>query len=235
MTPHIEAKKEEIAKIVIMPGDPLRAKMIAETYLENPKLINQVRGILGYTGTYKGKEITVMASGMGIASMGIYSYELFDMYDVDYIIRVGSCGSYVRELNIHDMLLVESSFAKTDYDQMVAGISSEVLYASEKLNSKIFAAAAFMNKKLQVGRVHCTDAFYSTYSSIDKYHYEHECVAVEMETFSLFQNANVLNKQAACVLTVTDSFITNEKMSSEDRQNSLTQMIELVLEAIKEL
>jgi len=229
MTPHIEAKKEDIAKVVIMPGDPLRAKMIAEKYLENYKLINQVRGMLGYTGFYKEKRITVMASGMGIASMGIYSYELFNMYDVDYIIRVGSCGSYVDDLNIMDLLLVTSSYAKTDYDEMVAGKNSDVLYSSEKLNEKFLSIASLKGIELRTGRVHSTDAFYGN-SDINELYNKYNCLAAEMETFSLFQNADILGKEATCILTVSDSLVTKEEISAEARQNSLTDMVELALE-----
>lgn len=231
-TPHIEASAEEIAKIVIMPGDPLRAKYIAETYLENSKLINQVRGVLGYTGMYKGKEVTIMASGMGMASMGIYSYELFQFYNVDKIIRVGTCGAYTEDIQIRDVILVDSTFAKTDYSEMVGGTSTEVLYSSKELNGTITMTAKRMGILLNKCRTHCSDAFYSSYGSADKYYYENQCLAVEMEAFSLFQNANVTNKQAACILTVSDNVITGEKTSSDERQKSFNQMIELALESI---
>jgi len=229
MTPHIEAKKEDVAKVVIMPGDPLRAKMIAEKYLEDYKLINQVRGMLGYTGTYKGKLITVMGSGMGMASIGIYSYELFKMYDVDCIIRVGSCGAYVRDLNIMDLLLVTSSYAKTYYDEMMSGKKSDVLYSSESINEKFLSAANAKGIKLRTGRIHSTDAFYGN-CNIEELYKKHDCLAAEMESFSLFQNANILNKQATCILTVSDNLVTKEEISAEARQNSLTDMVELALE-----
>lgn len=231
-TAHIEAKEGEIAKTVIMPGDPLRAKYIAEKYLENPKLINQVRGILGYTGTYKGAYVTVMASGMGMPSMGIYSYELFKFYDVDKIIRVGTCGAYTADLKIRDVVLVDSTFARTDYDEMVGGTHSDFLYASVSLNEKIENTAKKLKIPINKCRTHCSDAFYALHGATDKYYYEHECLAVEMEAFSLFQNANVTNKEAACILTVSDNIVTGEVTTSEERQNSFHKMMELALESI---
>ena len=145
MTPHIEAKKDEIAKTVIMPGDPLRAKMIAEKYLENPKLVNDVRNMFAYTGTYKGKEVTVFASGMGNPSMGIYSYELFNVYDVDRIIRVGSCGAYQEDIPLYDVILVENSFSTSSYFSDLTGDESMVVSGSEKLNKKIEETAKKLN------------------------------------------------------------------------------------------
>ena len=144
MTPHINAKKEEIAKVVIMPGDPMRAKFIADTYLEDSKLVNNVRGMYAYTGLFHGKKITVMASGMGMPSIGIYSYELFHFYDVDYIIRIGTAGSYQTDLNVYDVLLVEESYSDSSYAQVQNGSTQDIIRASQMLNQKMIEVAKQM-------------------------------------------------------------------------------------------
>ena len=231
MTPHIEAKKEEIAKTVIMPGDPLRAKMIAEKYLENYKLVNSVRGMFAYTGLYKDKKVTVMASGMGMPSIGIYSYELYKFYDVDNIIRVGSAGSYTKDLNLYDVLLVdkcysESSFAKTQNNDL-----NELQEGSKELNDIIKNAANNLNKKIYYGNIHSSDVFYKENNNYEELNKKYGCQAVEMESFALFHNAKVLNKKAACLLTISDSFITKEETTSLERQNSFNNMIEIALES----
>ncbi|MBQ8132698.1 MAG: purine-nucleoside phosphorylase [Bacilli bacterium] len=231
MTPHIEAKKEDIAKTVIMPGDPLRAKMIAETYLENPRLVNQVRNIFAYTGTYKGKEVTVFASGMGNPSMGIYSYELFHVYDVDRIIRVGSCGAYQEDIPLYDVILVDKSFSTSSYLSDLTGDESMVISGSEKLNKVIEEKAKELNIPVRYGNVHCADVFYGN-PDIRYLNEEFGCVAVEMETFALFSNAYKEKKEASAILTVSDNLITHEETTSEERQNSFNQMIELALESI---
>ncbi len=235
-TPHIQAEKGQIAKTVIMPGDPLRAKMIAETFLEGPVLINEVRGMLGYTGTYNGKKVSVMGSGMGMPSIGIYSYELFTEFDVDNIIRVGSAGSYVEDLNLNDVVMAccawsESSFAKTQN-----GCEDTTLYPSEELNAKLQAAAEKHGKKMETVKVHSSDVFYHApnfdYLStvVDK----EGCSVVEMESFALFHNAKVTGKNAACLLTISDSFVKPGILTAEERQNSMTNMIEIALEAATE-
>lgn len=230
MTPHIEAKIDDIAPTVIMPGDPLRAKLIAETYLTDAKLVNSVRGMFAYTGKYKNKEVTVMASGMGMPSMGIYSYELYKYYNVENIIRVGTCGAYTENLKLKDVILVESSYSETTYDELVTGVNSPILNSSSDLNNKIKKAAKNIDINVISGRTHCSEAFYKNIGSIDKYFYEYNCIGVEMEAYALFQNANIHNKKAACILTVSDSLITGEATTSEERQNSFLKMIELALE-----
>lgn len=232
MTPHNEAKKEQIAKTVIMPGDPLRAKYIAETYLENAQLVNQVRGIYAYTGTYKGKELTIMASGMGCASMGIYSYELFHTYDVDTIIRIGSCGAYTESLNLYDLILVDQCYSESTYALMQNGETAKTLASNRDINEKIVQTAKDLQFPLHRGTVYSSDVFYYT-TPIDfkKLYQEHGCLAVEMETFALFQNARVCQKKAACVLTVSDNLETREETTSLERQTSFTKMMELVLES----
>lgn len=230
MTPHIEAKKGEIAKIVIMPGDPLRAKMIAETYLENAKLVTGVRGILGFTGIYKGKEITVMASGMGCASIGIYSYELYHDYDVDIIIRIGSVGAYTKDLNLYDVVLTENTYSDSSFAKVQDGTIENILYPNQELNEKIKKTAFKIGIPITTGTIYCSDVFYSDTVDYRKMFQNYHCIGVEMESFALFHNANHLNKKAACILTVSNNFETNEETTSEERQKAFFTMIELALE-----
>ncbi len=233
-TPHIEVKEQGIiAKTVIMPGDPLRAKLIAENYLDNVILFNQARGMLGYTGTYKGKSLSVMGSGMGMPSMGIYSFELFAFYQVENIIRIGSAGSYHSDYKIYDTLLVTESWSESTYAQTQNGIAADIQKPSPILNQKIIDTAKKLTISLKQTKIHCSDVFYrrdfEIYKSIrDKY----ACMAVEMESFALFANAKELGKNAACLLTISDSLVTHEATSSEERQNSFTKMIEIALEAV---
>ena len=231
MTPHIEAKKGEIAKTVLMPGDPLRAKHIAETYLENYKLVNNVRGMFAYTGTYKGKEVTVMASGMGMPSIGIYSYELFKFYDVENIIRVGSAGSYVSDLNIYDVVLVDSCYSESSFAKTQNDCEDNILSSNDELNNIIVETAKETNKKLFVERIHSSDVFYKENNKYPELVEKYGVKAVEMESFALFHNAKVLNKKATCLLTISDSFITKEETTSEQRQTSFNEMITLALDS----
>lgn len=232
MTPHIEAKKEDIAKIVLMPGDPLRAKKIAETYLENYRLVNTVRNIFAYTGTYKGKEVTVMASGMGMPSIGIYSYELFKFYDVESIIRIGSCGVYTDKLDLYDLILVNASYSTSSYALNQNGCTDKILYPSKHLNSKIEETANKLNLKLNIGTIYSSDVFYSEIADIHELYNKYNCLGVEMESFALFHNANVLGKKAACILTVSDSLITKKETTALERQNAFDKMMLLALETI---
>ncbi|NLL44152.1 MAG: purine-nucleoside phosphorylase [Mollicutes bacterium] len=232
MTPHIEAKKEDIASIVIMPGDPLRAKYIAENYLTDYMLVNDVRNMLAYTGYYKGKRVTVMASGMGNPSMGIYSYELFKFYDVDTIIRVGSCGAYTKNLNLYDLILVEESYSDSNYAFVQNGFKDKIITSSSELNEVIIQKSKELNINLNIGRIHCTDVFYKDNNPFKELYEKYNCLATEMETFALFSNAKYLNKKATCILTVSDNLETKEETTSEERQNAFTQMIELALESI---
>ena len=232
-TPHIQALKEEIAPNVIMPGDPLRAKYVAEHFLENPKLVNQVRNMFAYTGTYKGKRLTVMASGMGMPSMGIYSYELYNFYDVDSIIRIGSAGAYTDRLNVLDVVLVDSAWSRSHFAYAQNGCQDEVLYPGQELNKKIMKAAEINKIPLKTARVHSSDVFYAA-DNMDDYRalYEkHQCECVEMESFALFHNAKVSGKNAACLLTISDSFVTHEELSSRAREESFENMMKIALEA----
>jgi purine-nucleoside phosphorylase len=235
MTPHNEAKENEIAKTVIMPGDPLRAKYIADKFLDNAKLVNQVRNMYAYTGTYKGKKLTIMASGMGMPSMGIYSYELFKFYNVENIIRIGTAGSYVKELNIYDMFLVEKAYSESSYALTQNGETKNILESNKELNDIIINTAKELNMNLQVGTVHSSDVFYKENDNYLELVEKYDTKAVEMESFALFHNANVLGKKATCLLTISDSFITKEETTSEERQTHFNDMMKLALEAALKL
>lgn len=232
MTPHINAKKEEIAKTVIMPGDPLRAKHIAESFLTDYKLVNTVRNMYAYTGYYNGKQVTVMGSGMGIPSMGIYSYELYKFYDVENIIRVGTAGAYTTDLNLFDIILVESCYSNSSYAKTQNNSDDKILYSTKELNVKIKEVALKEDIELKECRVASTEAFYNETEIPSEMVLNHECMAAEMESFALFQNARYLNKKAACLLTISDNIVTGENTSSEEREKNLNQMIKIALETI---
>ncbi len=232
MTPHNEAKMGEIAKTVLMPGDPLRAKFIAENFLDDYKLVNSVRNIYAYTGHYKGKEVTVMASGMGMPSIGIYSYELFKFYDVDTIIRVGSAGAYTDKLNLYDIVLADGAFSESSFAKTQNGESKNILHGNIELNNKIKETANKMGINIHYNTIHSSDIFYKENDNFRELNEKYGCVCVEMESFALFHNANVLGKKAACILTISDNLVTHEQTTSEERQNSFKQMISLALESI---
>jgi len=228
MTPHIEAKIDEIAKTVLMPGDPLRAKYIAEKFLTDAKLVNTVRNMFAYTGLYKGKEVTVMSSGMGMPSMGIYSYELYNFYNVENIIRIGSAGAYTADIDLYDIVLVNESYSKSSYAK-TQGYESDILEADHSLNEQIRLTANKLNKKIIEGRIYSTDVFYSN-TDINYLYNEKKCLCTEMESFALFYNAKKLNKKAACLLTISDNLITKEETTSKERQTGFNEMMELALE-----
>lgn len=232
-TPHNSAQKGDFAKTVLMPGDPLRAKFIAETFLDNPKLVTSVRNVLGYTGTYNGKKVSVMASGMGMPSIGIYSYELYTQYGVETIIRVGSAGAYTEDLEVYDVVLAESAFSESNFARTQNGCEDDVLYPSKETNERILAAAEKLGIPCKEARIHSSDVFYqdANRGSYTRYPEKYGAKCVEMESFALFHNANVLGKKAACILTISDSFVTNQEVSAEGRQNSFTAMMRLALEA----
>ena len=231
MTPHINALETDIAKTVIMPGDPLRAKYIAETYLTDYKLVSSVRNMYAYTGFYKNKRVTVMGSGMGIPSMGIYSYELYKFYNVENIIRVGTAGAYTTDLNLYDILLVKSSYSKSSYAKVQANIDDHILYSNESLNEKIRKTALDMQIDLKECQVCSSEAFYNETEKPEEM-LANNCLACEMESFALFENARYLNKKAACLLTISDNIVTKESTSSQEREKNLNKMIELALETI---
>ena len=232
MTPHNEASINEIAKTVILPGDPLRAKYIAENFLSDYKLVNTVRNMYAYTGKYNGKEITVMSSGMGMPSIGIYSYELFKFYDVDQIIRVGSAGAYTKDLNLYDVVLVNGCYSESSFAKTQNGCEDNILYSNETLNFYIKQAAEENNIHITLANVHSSDVFYKENDNFEELYKKYGCMCVEMESFALFHNANVLNKKAACILTISDNLVTQEKTTSEERQNSFDKMIELALKSL---
>lgn len=232
-TAHIEAKEKDFAKTVLMPGDPLRAKFIAETYLKNIRCVNGVRGMLGFTGEYKGEKVSVMGSGMGMPSIGIYSYELYKFYDVDNIIRVGSCGAYSDQLNLYDVLLVESAYSESSYAKVQSGYEDGFAYPSEKLNKMILDVSKEIDIPIIEQKIHSSDVFYAeadkAKACLAKMN-ELNVGAVEMESFALFSNARVLGKNAACILTVSDSLVTHMVTTSEERQKAFTNMMEISLE-----
>lgn len=231
MTAHIEAKKDEIAQTVIMPGDPLRAKFIAETYLKDYKLVNTIRNIYAYTGYYKDQKITIMSSGMGMPSIGIYSYELYKFYDVKNIIRVGTAGAYTKDLNLYDVVLVNASYSDSSYAKVQNNSDDKLIEASFATNLYISTTAEEKNIPITIGNIYSSDVFYKEEDNYKDIVKEIGCIACEMESFALFHNAKVLNKRASCLLTISNSFVTNEETTAEERQNAFTKMIELALEA----
>lgn len=230
MTPHINAKKGEIAKTVLMPGDPLRAKFIAETFLEDVKQVNAVRNMFMYTGTYKGRKISICGSGMGQPSMGIYSYELFKFYDVDRIIRIGSAGSYKKDLKLYDVVLATSAYSDSIvFSKLVTGKEEHVKNASPKLIKELEKAALKLGIDLHKSQVHSSDVFYSKRSLEDTIK-ETQSDCVEMESAALFANAETTGKHAACLLTISDNLVTKEETTSEERQTAFTSMMKVALE-----
>ena len=235
-TPHNEANKGDFAKTVIMPGDPLRAKYIAENFLDNYKLVNQVRGMLAYTGTYKGKEISIMAHGMGMPSVGIYSYELFKFYDVENIIRIGSCGGYKPELKLFDIVLSKNVFSESNYALTLNNDDCHIVSSSKELNSIIENTAKETNTNFISGNTVSTDCFDVYMTDVNKFikrlPENFNPVSVEMEAFALLNNAHKLGKNASCLMTVVDSMFKNVHASSEEREQGLCKMIELALDSI---
>ena len=232
-TPHNQAEKGQIAKTVLMPGDPLRAKYIAENFLTEVQQFNEVRNMYGYTGKYQGREVSVMGSGMGMASMGIYSYELFKFYDVDAIIRVGSTGSYSERLPMKSVALVKGSYSESTYALAQSGDTDKMQYPDEELNQLIESVSQEVSIPVVKTNTHSSDVFYyeGDLEQPEKMVEEQDALCVEMESFALFHNAKVLNKKAACLLTVSDSLSTNEHLSADERQTSFNEMITLALES----
>ena len=232
---HCNAKKEDIAKTVLMPGDPLRAKYIAENFLENAKLVNTVRNMLAYAGTYKGKEITVFSHGMGMASMGIYCYELYKFYDVENIIRIGSCGAYSEDLNIFDTILVDKSYTEGNFAYEWNEKDCHLIESSEFLNEIIENTAKEINIPYIKGNTLCSDCFDGYLESIPnlikRFPKELNIIGAEMEAFALFYMAHYLDRQASCLLTVVDPHYKKQEISSEEREKSLNNMITLALES----
>lgn len=233
-TPHIELENKQLmAKTVLMPGDPLRAKFIAETFLDDIIQINSVRNMFGYTGTYKGKKVTVMGSGMGMPSMGIYSYELYKFYDVESIIRIGSAGSYVKDLNLYDVVLATAAYSESTYASVMGLKVGDTLEATKELNEKIEKAAKALHIPITECIIHSSDVFYRLrFEDYIDIRNQHHAKCVEMESFALFANAKALGKKAACLLTISDSLVTHEATSSKERQEAFTKMVQIALESI---
>lgn len=235
MTPHNSANANDIAKTVIMPGDPLRAKYIAEKYLTDYKLVSSVRNIYAYTGLYKGKKVTIMASGMGMPSMGIYSYELYKFYGVEEIIRIGSCGAYLKDMKLFDVILATAVYSESNFALTLNNDTCHVVYSDEDLNVKIEKVAYQNNLKLFKGLTACLDCFDVYATDISKY-FERmpkdiKPIAAEMEAFALFYVAKMLNKKAACLMSVVDSKYIKDVATPTQREQGLDKMIELALEA----
>lgn len=233
-TPHIELTDlSKIAKVVLMPGDPLRAKWIAETYLTDVVQINGVRNMLGYTGKYGKKLVTVMGSGMGMPSIGIYSYELFAFYGVEKIIRVGSAGSYSPNLGLYDIVLASAAWSESSYAKTMGVTNRSIIKPTKSLNNRLLKSADKQNIAIKEATIHSSDVFYRINSDEYKEIYtKHNAECVEMESFALFANAKALNKQAACILTISDSLVTKEATTSTERQTAFNKMIEVALGSI---
>lgn len=229
-TAHNSAKAGDFAKTVLMPGDPLRAKYIAETYLENPRQVNAVRNMFGYTGTYKGKEISVMGGGMGMPSIGIYSYELFNFYDVDQVIRIGSAGAFQDNIKLMDVVIgmgacTDSNYA---YQYGLPGTFSPI--ADYELLNRAVETAKRQGTNVVVGNVLSSDVFYNAMSNVNDLWRDMGVLAVEMEAAALYMNAAKAGKKALCMLTISDHLYTGESLSAEDRQLGFGKMMEIALE-----
>ena len=238
-TPHIDSRKEDIAKVVLMPGDPLRAKYIADNFLTDVRVVNSVRNMTAYTGKYKGKEITVFPHGMGIPSAGIYMYELYKFYDVEKIIRIGTCGSNNRDVKILDVLLANSAYTLSVFPKLFDGTEEHLFPASESLNKVLRETAKEINIPYKEGKILTSDIFDVYVEDHDKFlsnfpDFE-SYIGVEMESAGLFYLAKLLNKEAACLLTVVDSHYDERVVTSEDRETSLNQMITIALEGALKL
>lgn len=231
MSVHISAKKGEIAKTVLQPGDPLRAKFIAENFLKNARLVSKTRNIYYFTGSFKGKEVTVGASGMGCPSIGIYSYELFTEYDVDTIVRIGTCGAYSDDLNLFDLINVEAAASESTYAKFAWGFDEDIIAQQGPAFQIMEDTAAKIGLKTIKANLHTSDIFYRKEKGVPEIAKRYHCPAVEMEAFALFANAKYLGKNAATLLTVSDIIPTGEQISPDQRENAVRQMMELALEA----
>ena len=229
-TPHINATPDDIAKTVLMPGDPLRAKFVAENYLENAVLFNNVRGIQGYTGTYKGKRVSVMASGMGMPSIGIYSYELFSFFGVENIIRIGSAGSMSADVNVRDIVFGMGACTNSSYAEQYGLGGTFAPMADFSLLRKSVDIAEKLGLKYHVGSLFSSDCFYNDDATVTEKWQKMGVLAVEMEAAALYMNAARLGKRALAICTISDSLVTSEALDSTARQNSFREMMELALE-----
>lgn len=230
LTAHNNASKGDIAKTVLMPGDPLRAKYIAETYLEQPKCFNEVRNMLGYTGTYKGKKISVMGGGMGMPSIGIYSYELFNFYDVDNIIRIGSAGALLDDMELNDLVVAMGACTDSNYVYQFGLPGRFAPIASYGLLDKAVKAASDLGVKIRVGNILSSDVFYNADTTVNDKWKSMGIMAVEMEAAALYMNAAKAGKQALCMLTISDHIYKDTHLSAEERQLGFNHMMQVALE-----
>lgn len=230
-TPHNSAKKGDIAKFVLMPGDPLRAKFIADKFLKNVKQFNTVRNMFGYTGTYKGVKVSVMGSGMGMPSIGIYAYELYNMYDVDTIIRVGSCGSFQKDIKVYDVILAQGASTDSNFaDQYSLKKGTLSALSDFNLLDRAYHIAKQKKIKAHVGSILSSDVFYGHDKEMWKKWAELNVLAVEMESYALFALAAAHKKKALTILTVSDSLVTHEETTAQEREVKFIQMMEIALE-----
>ena len=228
-TPHNNANKGDFAKTVLMPGDPLRAKFIAENFIENAKLVSEVRGMFAYTGNYKGVPVSVMASGMGMPSMGIYSYELFAFYDVENIIRIGTAGAISESLHLRDIVFGLVSCTASSYADQYGLPCRPAAAASYTLLKNADSAAEKLGKTVHVGTLLCTDVFYEENSSLAEWR-KMNVLATEMESAALYYNAARFGKNALCICTISDCPITGEECSAQERQNTFNDMVRIALD-----
>lgn len=229
-TAHNSAKAGDFAKTVLMPGDPLRAKYIAETYLENPRQVNAVRNMFGYTGTYKGKEISVMGGGMGMPSIGIYSYELFNFYDVDQVIRIGSAGAFQDNIKLMDVVIGMGACTDSNYAYQYGLPGTFAPIADYELLNRAVETAKRQGTNVVVGNVLSSDVFYNAMSNVNDLWRDMGVLAVEMEAAALYMNAAKAGKKALCMLTISDHLYTGESLSAENRQLGFGKMMEIALE-----
>lgn len=228
-TPHINAEGGAFAETVLMPGDPLRSKLVADTFLQDAVLVNNVRGVQGYTGAYNGKRVSVMASGMGMPSMGIYSYELYNFFGVKNIIRIGSAGAICPTLALKDVVIAMGACTNSDYARQYLLPGSFAPIASYELLYKAAAAAQAMGLPYKIGNILSSDTFYDDSNSLIAWQ-KMGVLAVEMEAAALYMNAARSGKNALCICTVSDCPFTGEATSAQERQTSFTDMIKLALE-----
>ncbi|WP_270640123.1 purine-nucleoside phosphorylase [Longibaculum muris] len=229
-TPHNQAQVGEIAQTVLMPGDPLRAKFLAETYLEDVHQFNAVRNMLGYTGTYKGKKVSIMGSGMGQPSIGIYSHELFSQYGVEAIIRIGSCGALIENVHLRDVIIAQGACTDSNFAHQFELLGTYSAISSYDLLEKAVTHAKEKNVNYHVGNIIASDIFYHFDQGTTQKWASMGCLGVEMESYALFATAARLGKKALTLLTVSDSLVTDEQTTPEEREKTFTAMMEIALE-----
>ncbi|TPE57736.1 purine-nucleoside phosphorylase [[Mycoplasma] falconis] len=236
MTPHINAKDGAFAKLVLMPGDPLRAKFIADNFLENVELVSNVRNVFMYTGYYQGNKVSICASGMGVPSIGIYSYELFSEYGVEAIVRIGTAGSFREDIKNFEMVLAESAYSQNTpfRANLILGDNNPVAHPDKNLNELIKNNAKELNMKVHEERILTEDAFYSAIPMEERVKMSGGAVCVEMEAYALFTVAEKLGKKAATLLTISDNLVTKEFTTSEQRQTAFKEMMKLALSLAKD-